>query len=121
MSTATIEVAAASLPVDEHLAKFPPFKGLRIGGNFEVDDNILAGMRQSIREIPTCVLTRHKITSSSRPRNGGFCMSTPTAILYGEDRLPYTGRQDGLLLSQGSSGACLVPEHIMGRPLGSLG
>ena len=28
---------------DEHLAKFPPFKGPRTGGNFEVDENVVAG------------------------------------------------------------------------------
>ncbi len=28
---------------DKHLAKFPPFKGPRIGGNFEVDENVLLG------------------------------------------------------------------------------
>jgi hypothetical protein len=31
--------------VDEHLAKFPPFKGPRIGGNFDVDDNVLSGRK----------------------------------------------------------------------------
>ena len=28
---------------DEHLAKFPPFKGPKTGGNFEVDENVVAG------------------------------------------------------------------------------
>jgi len=31
--------------IDEHLAKFPPFVGPRIGGNFEVDENVIAGQR----------------------------------------------------------------------------
>jgi hypothetical protein len=31
--------------VDVHLAKFPPFKGPRIGGNFDVDENILSGRK----------------------------------------------------------------------------
>jgi hypothetical protein len=29
--------------LDEHLAKFPPFKGPIIGGNFNVDENVLSG------------------------------------------------------------------------------
>jgi len=33
----------APMEADEHLAKFPPFKGPRIGGNFHVDENIVAG------------------------------------------------------------------------------
>ena len=28
---------------DEHLAKFGPIEGPTIGGNFEVDENIIAG------------------------------------------------------------------------------
>jgi hypothetical protein len=31
--------------VVEHLAKFPPFKGPRIGGNFDVDENVLSGRK----------------------------------------------------------------------------
>jgi hypothetical protein len=29
--------------LDEHLAKFPPFKGPIIGGNFNVDENVFSG------------------------------------------------------------------------------
>ena len=37
------KIGEAPVEVDEHLAKFPPFKGPRIGGNFQVDENIVAG------------------------------------------------------------------------------
>lgn len=30
---------------DEHLKIFPPFKGPETGGNFEVDENVLLGMK----------------------------------------------------------------------------
>jgi hypothetical protein len=33
----------ADTVIDEHLAKFPPFKGPIIGGNFQVDENVLSG------------------------------------------------------------------------------
>jgi hypothetical protein len=33
----------AGMEVDEHLTKFPPLKGPRIGGNFHVDENVVAG------------------------------------------------------------------------------
>ena len=33
----------ADVILDEHLAKFPPFKGPIIGGNFNVDENVLSG------------------------------------------------------------------------------
>jgi protein-ribulosamine 3-kinase len=35
--------------IDEHLAKFPPFEGPRIGGNFEVDENVTAGQRFRVK------------------------------------------------------------------------
>jgi hypothetical protein len=36
-------MADADTIVDEHLAKFPPFKGPIIGGNFHVDEKVLSG------------------------------------------------------------------------------
>lgn len=33
----------ADANLDEHLAKFPPFRGPIIGGNFNVDENVLSG------------------------------------------------------------------------------
>ncbi|OIW35513.1 putative Ketosamine-3-kinase [Coniochaeta ligniaria NRRL 30616] len=39
-----VEPFVGDVLTDEHIAKFPPFKGPRIGGNFEVDDNVLAAL-----------------------------------------------------------------------------
>jgi hypothetical protein len=33
----------STLQDDEHLKKFPPFKRPKVGGNFEVDENVLLG------------------------------------------------------------------------------
>jgi hypothetical protein len=33
----------ADANLDEHLAKFPPFRGPIIGRNFNVDENVLSG------------------------------------------------------------------------------
>jgi hypothetical protein len=33
---------------DEHLAKFPPFKGPITGGDFNVDENVLSGQELNI-------------------------------------------------------------------------
>ena len=32
--------------VDEHLAKFPPFKGPRTGSSFNVDENVISGVHE---------------------------------------------------------------------------
>jgi hypothetical protein len=39
----TADMSDADAILDEHLAKFPPFKGPIIGGNFNVDENVLSG------------------------------------------------------------------------------
>jgi hypothetical protein len=40
--------------LDEHLAKLPPFKGPTIGGNFNVDENVLSG--QELNTASTSLL-----------------------------------------------------------------
>jgi hypothetical protein len=57
--------------VDEHLAKFPPFKGPKIGGNFEVDENVLSGKKSlagATYQLPT---NARDISSSSNSRDRG--------------------------------------------------
>ena len=44
----------ADATLDEHLAKFPPFKGPIIGGNFNVDENVLSG--QELNTTSTSLL-----------------------------------------------------------------
>jgi hypothetical protein len=43
----TADMSDADAILDEHLAKFPPFKGPIIGGNFNVDENVLSGQELS--------------------------------------------------------------------------
>ena len=56
--------------IDEHLAKFPPLKGPRIGGNFEVDENVLLG-EQRIRKIPMLRELMLAVISAADPRHSG--------------------------------------------------
>jgi hypothetical protein len=42
----------ADVTLDEHLAKFPPFKGPVIGGNFNVDENVLSGQELNAASMP---------------------------------------------------------------------
>jgi hypothetical protein len=56
--------------IDEHLAKFPPFKGPRIGGNFEVDENVLLG-KQLIRKFSTLRELMLAVISAADPLHSG--------------------------------------------------
>ena len=39
----TSATTVTDLAADEHLAKFPPLEGAKLGGDFKVDENVVKG------------------------------------------------------------------------------
>lgn len=90
---------------DAHLAKFPPFKGPRIGGNFDVDENVLAGEMLTVSgsRCYASQLTSEGPSTQSTGLFGPSCQYLWQLALgpYSKDCLRQRQRRDCVFFPQG--------------------
>jgi|SRR5579862_2029599 len=98
--------------IDEHLAKFPPFKGPRIGGNFQVDENVLLG-EKLIREISPYQAVDTGYLQRYRSRALRWSLRTHTVTRSGDSQLRSSAAHQttGLCLTSIRSKALRILRH----------